>query len=666
MTRRSLLGAMLALSESRRAAAQTGPVRRTPEQLLEQFDQYLKDKAAEITDRSLSDVTDLQSWTAKRPQLRKQLLSSLGLDPLPVRTPLQARTTGVLRRDGYRVEKVVFESLPKVYVTANLYLPESNTPAPAVLYLCGHHPSPAGAKVGYQHHGIWLAKHGFAAFLVDTIEFAEVPGIHHGIYNLEMWHWLSLGYTPAGPEVWNGMRAIDYLETRREVDIRKLGVTGISGGGIISWYLPAVDDRIQVVASVCGTWTAKTQLALNAVQENCDCVYIPNRFQLDLPAIGGLIAPRPFKMLGALRDEMFPPAGYRDAYQRVRRIYALHNAADHVAEYEHDSPHQDIVPFRKEANEWLNRWLRNDSTPFDEGVIQRETPEALTVLDHFPSGAINDEVEHRFIASTALRPWRSATAWQQRRKDLLTLLRQETFAAFPTAIPPADVSKTASRDWTERYAESFRVQFTTEPGIRVSGQLLLPRRQGVTEALIWVEGDDDLIDPVNYDRVLSALGRLIVLFVQPRGIGLRMDRTRLANTKRSAAILGATLESMQVWDILRSVDYLVTAERLPIKTLSVFGRRNMAIPALYAAALDPRITRVVLEDPPSSHWHGPAFLNILRTTDIPEVAALVAPRQLTFITPPPPAFEYTHSIYRLCGSNDAFRNAGSLSRALEL
>src|ERR1035441_3255823 len=146
-------------------------------------------------------------------------------------------------------------------------------------------------------------------------------------------------------------------------------------------------------------------------------------------------------MLGALRDQMFPPAGYRDAFQRVRRIYALHNAAGRVAEYEHDTPHQDILAFRKEAGEWLNRWLRNDSTPFDEGTIQRETPEALTVLDHFPSGAVNDRIDRHFIASPALRRWRSVADWQQRRKDLLTLLRQETFAAFPAGVPPADVSK---------------------------------------------------------------------------------------------------------------------------------------------------------------------------------------------------------------------------------
>lgn len=186
------------------------------------FEQYLQKKADEVTDSSLRGVASLADWQAARPGLRKQVLSMLGLDPMPERTPLRARTTGVVDREGYRVEKVVFESMPHLYVTANLYLPTTTERTPVVLYLCGHNPSPAGAKHGYQHHGIWLARHGFTALLVDTIEFAEVPGIHHGLYNLEMWHWLSLGYTPAGPEVWNGIRAIDYLATRPEVDMTRL------------------------------------------------------------------------------------------------------------------------------------------------------------------------------------------------------------------------------------------------------------------------------------------------------------------------------------------------------------------------------------------------------------------------------------------------------------
>jgi cephalosporin-C deacetylase-like acetyl esterase len=668
MTRRCLLGTLATLPACGFApGAEDAPGRpRSSQELREMFEQYLKQKAAEITGNSLHDVSGLPSWERVQPLLRRQVLSMLGLDPLPARTPLHARVTGVLERESYRVEKVVFESMPHLYVTANLYLPTTPEPAPAVLYLCGHNPSPAGAKYGYQHHGIWLAKHGFAALLVDTIEFAEIPGIHHGLYNLEMWHWLSLGYTPAGVEVWNGIRAIDFLATRPEVDIHRLGVTGISGGGIVSWYLPAVDDRVKVVASVCGSWTAKTQLALNAVQENCDCVYLPNRFQLDLPAIGALIAPRPFKILGAMRDEMFPSAGYRDAHRRVASIYTLYGADDRIGLYEHDAPHQDIPAFRKEADEWLNLWLRKDRTPFDEGTIQREPPEALSVLENYPKDAVNDHIDRIFLPVPARTPHQSLASWERRKSHLSAMLRDETFAAFPQSVPPAEAVKSPVQEWTARYAGAFRIEFTTEPGLRLAAHLYVPRRQTVADALIWLEGDEDLIDPVNHDRILPALGRQVTFVLQPRGVGYGIDRRRLTTIKRSAAILGATLESMQVWDVLRAVDYLIATQPLALQSVTLFARQNMAVTAIYAAAFDSRVKRVVLEDPPSTHWHGPAMMNVLRTTDLAEIAAIVAPRQLVFLTPPASEFDQTRAIYKLYGREGAFRQAAGLSAALEL
>lgn len=673
MTRRGLLTFLASLpAPALPAAAATGssdnaPVRpRNASELREEFDQYLLRKAAELTDDSLRGVTTLAGWQRLRPTIRTQVLSMLGLDPLPPRTPLRSRTTGILRREGYRVEKVVFESMPHLYVTANLYLPEAAGPVPVILYLCGHNPSPAGAKHGYQHHGIWLARHGFAALLVDTVEFAEVPGIHHGIYNLEMWHWLSLGYTPAGIEVWNGIRAIDYLSTRREVDISKLGVTGISGGGIISWYLPAVEDRIRVVASVCGTWTAKTQLALNAVKENCDCVYLPNRFRLDLPAIGALIAPRPFKILGALRDEMFPPAGYHDAYQRVGAIYDLHGARDRLALYEHDAPHKDIPAFRKEADEWLNLWLRNDRTAFDEGTIQPESLAALTVLDRYPADAVNDHVDRVFLRRPSIASPKSLAAWEERKSALKDTLLRETFAAFPPSPPAAGASLTPVREWTERYAEAYRIEFNTEPGLHLTGHLYVPRGAKVAETLLWLEGDDDLIDPINHDRILPALGRYRVLVLQPRGVGYGLERQRLTTIKRSAAILGATLESMQVWDVLRAIDQLTALQPAPAPSFTLFARQNMGVPAIYAAACDQRIARVVLEDPPATHWHGPPMMNILRTTDLAEVAAMIAPRPLVFLTSPASQFDHTRAVFRLYGRESALRVAGGLSEALAL
>src|SRR5437867_6908367 len=208
------------------------------------FLNYLKETAAGISSRSLTRIQSLEAWREQRLVLRRQLLYMLGLDPLPKRTPLNAQDTGKVNRPAYHIEKIVFQSLPGLYVTGSFYVPNrSSDPQPTILYLCVHSPHPLGAKSDYQDRAIWFASNGYACLVLDTLEFGEVPGLHHGIHDLNMWHWLSLGYTPAGTEVWNAIRALDYLEPRPEVDWRKIVMTGMSGAGPIPSDRAPVDER---------------------------------------------------------------------------------------------------------------------------------------------------------------------------------------------------------------------------------------------------------------------------------------------------------------------------------------------------------------------------------------------------------------------------------------
>src|SRR3989454_12839212 len=232
----------------------------TPAQRHEMATNQLKRLAAEMSVRCLAEVHSVDDWKKQRPGLRRQLLEMLGLDPLPARTPLKAQITGRLDRPDYHIEKLVFQSMPGLYVTGNFYMPNHSAKSlPTILYLCGHSPHALGAKFQYQDRAIWFASHGFACLVLDTLEFAEIAGIHHGTHDLNMWHWLSLGYTPAGVEVWNAIRALDYLATRPEVDNQRIGLTGISGGGAMTWYTAAVDERISAAAPVCSTFTFGSQ-----------------------------------------------------------------------------------------------------------------------------------------------------------------------------------------------------------------------------------------------------------------------------------------------------------------------------------------------------------------------------------------------------------------------
>lgn len=632
------------------------------------FQEYLVRRASEITQQNLSDLNTKAKWEQRRPEIRKQLLYMLGLDPMPPRTPLNARVTGGFERDAYRVENVVFESMPKLYVTGNLYLPKRRSgKLPAVVYLCGHTPDPAGAKAYYQYNGVTLARLGYVVLMIDPLHFGELPGVHHGLHNLGMWYWLSLGYTPAGPEAWNVVRALDYLETRSEVDARRIAVTGNSGGGSTTWYAAAIDERIQVAVPMCSSWTAENQAAQDAVKENCDCMYFPNTFLLDFPIAGALIAPRPLQMLSAMRDPMFPPGGYHEVYRRSRLIYDLYHAGEHVAEYDHDAGHGQTAPsFRKRAYEWINRWLRNDPGPFDVGEPKpQEEPRLLTVFDRLPADAVNDSAHKIFIRTHKLTPWKTLDTWKKRRAELTAELNDKVFRAFPKARAPFAVRKMPETGWTSRYAQAWDVEFATEEGIRVTGQLFVPRGPvRAYPALIQVKGAEDIVYPVDYDFILPVLKSHVVLVLQPRAVDYPVDNFRMATLKRTAALVGATIESMQIWDILRSVDFLVDEEKLRLESISVYGRRQMGALGIYAAALDERITRVILDDPPATHWQGPALLNVLRITDLPEAAALIAPREIVSLTPLPWQYRYTTSVFSLYGATQGLRQRNGLFDAL--
>ena len=537
-----LLCAVPALTQSQDA------VRHSPAERYKMFQKHLALRAAAITDNQFKGIDSLDKWKQKRPEIRRQLLDSFGLDPLPLRTPLNARITGSFEREGYRVEKIVFESQPRLYVTGNLYLPRAGGPKPAaIVYVTGHSPHPAGAKFSYQHHGAWFARNGFAAFILDTIEFGEISGIHHGLHNLGMWHWLSLNYNPSAVEIWNAMRALDYLETRGDIDAANAGITGRSGGGAVTWFTAALDERFKAAVPVHGTWSIGPHVAGDVVRQNCDCIYFWNPHQIDLPVAGALIAPRPLKIVNATKDGAFPPSGYRPVYQSLRRVYEWYGAADKVAEFEQETGHQDLPSYQEAANQWLNRWMRLDSSPYREAKVEPADADSVRVLERYPSGARNEGIDRSFIRLHRPQAPSSLDSWKRRRAALLSELRSSVFHAFPRQKVAFHPWKEGQRMWTQNYADPFNVEFTTEESVRVQGQLFLPKnRTGPHPALIFARGKDDIIFSVDYDRLLSAFANHVVLVVNPRAADYPMDNFRVAATQMSAALLGSTIESMQL------------------------------------------------------------------------------------------------------------------------
>ncbi len=296
--------------------------------------EWLKSETRSIAVESLQSIQKLDDWTSQKELFRKQLYEMLSLDPMPDRTELHAEVTGTVERGEIVVEKIHFQSRPGLYVTGNLYRPKTiDKPLPTILYVCGHGQVKVGGisygnKVAYQHHGSWFARNGYVCFIIDSVQLGEIEGIHHGTHREKMWWWNSRGYTSAGAEAWNCIRALDYLESRPEVDAERLGVTGRSGGGAYSWWIAALDDRIQVACPVAGITDLQTHVVDGCVEGHCDCMYMINTYRWDYAQVAALVAPRPLLILNTDKDSIFPLSGVTRLHSQVRRIYDLYDEPD--------------------------------------------------------------------------------------------------------------------------------------------------------------------------------------------------------------------------------------------------------------------------------------------------------------------------------------------------
>jgi hypothetical protein len=260
------------------------------------------------------------------------------------------------------------------------------------------------------------------------------------------------------------------------------------------------------------------------------------------------------------------------------------------------------------------------------------------------------------------------TRWEQRRTDLQAQLREKVFRWFPNhSIPFETLELRNSGGYLPRYASYRDISFQSEEGVRIRAQLLTPSGQaGTAPLLIYVKRPGDSIYAMDTDELLPLLGRYTVLILNPRFTEQPPGPEEYADIERTAVWVGRTIAAMQIWDIRRAIDWALTDQGLHPPTTTLYGKGDMAVLAVYAALMDDRVNGVVLNDPPATHRQRPALLNVLRVTDIAEVAGALAPRRLTALTKLPVEYEQTKALYQLQGAADQFVTTRSLPDALEV
>ncbi len=313
---------------------------------------------------------------AYQARTRAKFVEMLG--GFPERTPLNPQVTGVIRKDGYRIEKVLFESQPKHYVSANLYVPESDRwkpPYAGVLVPCGHSAN-GKAYESYQSVCALLALNGMAAFIFDPIEqgeriqlfdFAGKPLAQgtkaHTMVGVGS---ILLGRNTATFEIWDGMRAMDYLAARPEVDAERLGCTGNSGGGTQTSFLMALDDRIKAAAPSCYLNRAGRQLEVSPgdAEQN---IFGQLAWGMDHADLIMMRAPSPVLICAATED-FFDIEATWDTFRYAKRRYTAMGYPERVSLLENNAKHGLHKPQREGIARWMARWLQGR----DEVIVEPE------------------------------------------------------------------------------------------------------------------------------------------------------------------------------------------------------------------------------------------------------------------------------------------------------
>jgi dienelactone hydrolase len=675
-TNEALIGILLAIASTGPAPADDRPIKPSDLRVLESgggratrppkemLNRYLLDQARVLFDarrKAIAAIKSPEDIAQRQQALRAFFLRSLG--DLPERTPLNAQVVGVLRREGYRVEKVIFESRPRHHVTANLYVPDGKPPYPGVLLPCGHSDN-GKAYEQYQRAAILLARNGLAVLCYDPVGQGEryqrlndqVKPVIRGTteHTMAGIGALLVGRQAAGYAVWDGLRALDYLAGRPEVDPRRLGCTGNSGGGTQTAYLMALDDRIAVAAPSCYITSLERLFATIGPQDAEQNITGQVAAGMEHADYITMRAVKPTMLTVGTRD-FFDIKGSWDTFREVKLIYGRLGYGERVDLFESDEPHGFTRPRRIATARWISRWLLKQDEPIDEpdASIASDADLQCTrtgqVLRDFPDKSVFDLNAER---ARELRAAREATVSKQSdaefRAEVRTLIGLGDRKINPAK--PRVVGTLSARNRT-----IHKLVFDIEPGIVVPALDIAALGSDRSTPVVLKVGVDwvrDLAKSEALDELLKSPARIVL--INPRGMGetepgaeSRRDWPFGSDWKEAflAIHLARPLLGQRVVDILAVLEGL-KAEADDATGFHLVGVGTAGPIVLHAALLDDKglIKELTLERSLTS-WGdlvkqgisrgqlGSVVPGALRVYDLPDLAGRLAPRPVHINSP---------------------------------
>ncbi|HWB85063.1 MAG TPA: acetylxylan esterase [Bryobacteraceae bacterium] len=645
MRRRDLLAGLTVLGTLPRglcaAVSEPGPA---------MMPEYLAARLNPIAEKWRAEIVKLQTPAQIRGRnrfVREKEIELLG--GFPEKTPLHARVVKTTERNGYRIENVMFQSRPDFWVTANLWVPTRGAgPYPGVLSPCGHYDI-SRFYPDYQLAYRNMVENGFVVLSYDPMGQGErrsfwnpetnqaAGGITSTTEHSLACHLLRLlGEDVNEYFVWDGMRGIDYLLSRPEVDPKRIGCAGHSGGGTQAMYLCCADERVACIVINEGglghQWPIDPKTKRLSPADGEQNLFGAAMFGIDSAELHAAISPRPL----LVTVEHFNPS-FNDAAADVKKRYELLGAADRFSTVEAQAPHAWTKKLRIASTDWLCRFFYNHPGPTEEPDYQPETQETLRCV---PNGSL---LYSGFGSIFTRINQQAANLQLAAPRNTVGTLRQ----LLKYRRPETPIS---ARD-----GGPGRVFFDSEPGITLTAMVTrAPNPQGLP--IVYL--DDEGAQAVHESGLASRMAEKghTVVAVDVRGIGStavaapasrRSEFAHVFNVETwmsyQAWQLDDSLIGMRVADAVRAVDYALSLQKKPGK-VRVIGKGIGALWALFAAALDPRVESVVCHGGLLSYQtmaasdrtlHGADIViaGVLKYLDLPDVAAAIASRPLRLIDP---------------------------------
>ncbi|MFC7666103.1 alpha/beta hydrolase family protein [Hymenobacter humi] len=615
--------------------------------LLQQMHAQYAPRAAEL-DRAAQSAAGAAAY---RDSVRARFRRVLG--PLPARTPLRAKVTGKLTRDRYRIEKIIYESTPNHYVTANLYVPAGKGKKPGVLLFCGHEQE-SKATVSYQKTAILFAQHGFVVLVIDPISQGERMQLtdaagkplarggttEHTLLNAGA---ALVGETVPAEQFWDNERGLDYLLTRAEVDTARLGCLGNSGGATQTAYFMALEKRMKVAALCSYVASGERNLELTGPADGCVMLPGAGRARLDLADWPIMFAPRPLLMLAG-RYDFVDYTQIEAATAETRRIYAALGQPEQLSLFTYDDGHGISQPKREAAVTWFRRWFYGDASPVREGALATLSEKELRCTT---SGQVNTAFRNEANLATIhlakaqkLAPARAAAT----PETVGALVQRELNISFNANGQPLSIAllDTLRRDGL--LLQKLILRREGEPPL--PALLALPSTRP-TRLLIWLPeaGKAAVLDSATQVQAYLRQGTAVLL-ADLRGMGETTDPAAFNDPKyynreyRNAMLAlheGRPLLAQRVEDLNSIQTFVRNHAQLNGLPLEIRASGRAVGPALHAAVLWPVFSRVVVEQAPRSYQqllaqptakdvYSEVLPGVLRRYDLPDLQRALGSR----------------------------------------